>query len=70
MGKTSRSAVIFFGVMAVLWVIRILFLMADWEGYASFSFVLRILCAIFWIAAFGVILKRHLSEKGKPADEN
>lgn len=47
MEKTSRSAVIVHGVMAVLWVIRILFLMADREEYASFSFVLRILC-VYW----------------------
>ena len=60
----SRLAVAIFGACAVIWVIRVI-LEVVYQTYndSGFWFVLNILCAVIWIAAFVVNLKRYRSDK-------
>ncbi len=66
MKKPSLLSVIFYALCAVIWSIR-----AVYEGIfqtyndSIFWFALNILCALIWIAAFIVNLKRYRSSKGK-----
>lgn len=64
MTKPSRLAVALFGACAVIWVIRVI-LEIVYQTYndSGFWFVLNILCAVIWIVAFVVNLKRYHSNK-------
>ena len=59
MKKPSRLTVILFGVCAVIWTIRAILEVA-YQTYndSVFWFILNVLCAVIWIAAFIVNLKR------------
>jgi len=60
MKKPSLTAVILFGVCAVLWTIRAVFEVANQTYHDSvFWYVFSILCAVIWIAAFVANLKRY-----------
>ena len=60
MKKPSRLTVILYGVCAVIWTIRVILEVA-YQTYndSVFWFVLNVLCAVIWIAAFVVNLKRY-----------
>ena len=60
MKKPSRLTVILYGVCAVIWTIRAILEVA-YQTYKDsvFWFVLNVLCAVIWIAAFVVNLKRY-----------
>ena len=60
MKKPSRLTVILFGVCTVIWTIRAILEVA-YQTYndSVFWFVLNVLCAVIWIAAFVVNLKRY-----------
>ncbi len=64
MKKTSRLAVILYALCAILWSVRAI-LEVIYQKYndSIFWFVLNILCALIWIAAFIVNLKRYRSDK-------
>ena len=64
MKKPSRLAVILFALCAVIWSIRAILEVA-YKTYndSIFWFVLNVLCAVIWIAAFIVNLKRYRSSK-------
>ncbi len=66
MKKSSRLTVILFGICAVIWTIRAI-LDVVYRTYSDtvFWFILNILCAIIWIAAFVINLKRYRSNKGE-----
>ena len=64
MKKLSRLTVILYAMCAVLWTIRaILEVLYQTYNDSMFRFVLNILCAVIWIAAFIVTLKRYRSNK-------
>ena len=64
MKKPSLFTVILFGACAVIWTVRGVFeIIYKTYNYSSFWFVLNILCALIWIAAFIVNLKRYYSNK-------
>ncbi|MBQ3170042.1 MAG: hypothetical protein IJB99_09815 [Clostridia bacterium] len=60
MKKPSRLTVILFGVCAVIWTIRAILEVA-YQTYndSVFWFILNVLCAVIWIAAFILNLKRY-----------
>ncbi|MBQ9855072.1 MAG: hypothetical protein IJO53_02670 [Clostridia bacterium] len=60
MKKPSRLTVILFGVCAVIWTIRAILEVA-YQTYndSVFWFILNVLCAVLWIAAFILNLKRY-----------
>ena len=60
MKKPSRLTVILYGVCAVIWTITAILKVA-YQTYndSVFWFVLNVLCAVIWIAAFVVNLKRY-----------
>ena len=60
MKNPSRLTVILFGMCAVIWTIRAILDVA-YQTYndSVFWFVLNVLCAVIWIAAFVVNLKRY-----------
>lgn len=66
MKKVSRLSVIVYALCAVIWTIRVI-LEIIYSAYndSTFWFVLNILCAILWIVAFIVNLKRYRSNKDK-----
>lgn len=65
MNKPTRLTVAIFGACAVIWTIRaILEVVYQTYNYSVFWFVLNVLCAVIWIAAFVVNLKRYRSNKG------
>ena len=64
MKKPSRFVVILYGICAVLWTVRdILEIVFKTYNDSGFWFVMNILCAVLWIAAFIVNLKRYRSNK-------
>ncbi len=64
MKKPSRLTIILFGACAVIWTIRaILEVVYQTYNDSVFGFVLNVLCAVIWIAAFVVNLKRYRSNK-------
>ena len=64
MKKSSKLAVTMYGACAVIWTIRaILEVIYQTYNASMFWFVLNILCAVMWIAAFVVNLKRYRSNK-------
>jgi len=64
MKKPSRLTVILFGTCAVIWTIRaILEVVYQTYNDSVFWFTLNVLCAVIWIAAFVVNLKRYRSNK-------
>lgn len=70
MKKTNRVAVILYGVCAALWTIRVILdIVNRTYSYSVFSFILSILCAVIWIIAFVVMLKRYLSDKEEHSDK-
>ena len=62
--KTGIAAVILCGAAAVLWTFRAV-LEIRYETYheSVFWFIMNILCAVMWIAAFLVNLKRYRSDQ-------
>lgn len=64
MKKTRHLTVALLGVCAVIWSIRVI-LEIVYQTYTDsiFWFVLNILCAVIWIAAFVINLKRCRSHK-------
>ncbi len=67
MKKSSRSTVILFGVCAVIWTVRaILDVIYQTYSVSVFAFVLDLLCALLWIAAFIGNLKKYRAQQ---ADE-
>jgi hypothetical protein len=64
MKKVSKFSVILYAICAVIWTIRAILEVAD-ETYhdSAFWFVMNILCAVVWIGAFIVNLKRYRSDK-------
>lgn len=64
MKKSSRLTVILLGVCAVIWTIRAI-LEVVYQTYNDFvfRFILNVLCAVIWIVAFAVNLKRYRSNK-------
>ena len=64
MEQPRRLTVILFGACAVIWTIRVI-LEVVYQTYndSVFWFVLNVLCAVIWIAAFVVNLKRYRSNK-------
>jgi hypothetical protein len=66
MKKVSKFSVILYAFCAVIWTIRAILEVAD-ETYndSAFWFVMNILCAVVWIGAFIVNLKRYRSDKGE-----
>lgn len=64
MKKASLLSVILFAVCAVIWTIRAILEVA-YKTYndSVFWFVMNILCAVLWIGAFIVSLKRYRSNK-------
>ncbi len=67
MKKTSRSTVILFGVCAVIWTVRAIFdVIYQTYNISVFTFVLNLICALLWIAAFIRWLKRYRAQQ---ADE-
>ena len=64
MKQPRRLTVILFGACAVIWTIRaILEVVYQTYNDSVFWFVLNVLCAVIWIAAFVVNLKRYRSNK-------
>ena len=64
MKKPSGLFVIIFGVCAVLWTVKVIFEITNPINIVpGFWFVLDVLCAVLWITAFVVNLKRYLSNK-------
>ena len=64
MKQPRRLTVILFGTCAVIWTIRaILEVVYQTYNDSVFLFVLNVLCAVIWIAAFVVNLKRYRSNK-------
>ncbi len=64
MKKPSLLAVILYALCAVIWSIRAIFeVIYQTYNNSAFWFVLNILCALIWIAAFTVNLKRYRSNK-------
>ena len=64
MKKPSRFVVILYGLCAVIWTIRgMLDIVFKTYSDSGFWFVMNILCAVLWIAAFIVSLKRYRSNK-------
>ncbi len=62
MKKTSRLMVILCALCAVVWSVSAIFeVIYQTYNYSLFRFVLNILCALIWIAAFIVNLKRYRS---------
>lgn len=62
----NRIGVILYAVCAVLWTVRaILEVIYKTYNDSVFLFVLNILCAVVWILAFVVNLKRYRSGKEK-----
>lgn len=62
MKKVSRLSVILYAVCAVIWTIRaILEIIYKTYNDSVFWFVMNILCAALWIAAFIVNVKRYRS---------
>lgn len=64
MKQPRRLTVILFGTCAVIWTIRAI-LEVVYQSYndSVFAFVLNVLCAVIWIAAFVINLKRYRSYK-------
>ena len=64
MKQPRRLTVILFGACAVIWTIRaILEVVYQTYNDSVFWFVLNVLCAVIWIAAFVINLKRYRSNK-------
>ena len=64
MKQSHRLTVILFGTCALIWTIRaILEVVYQTYNDSIFGFVLNVLCAVIWIAAFVVNLKRYRSNK-------
>lgn len=64
MKKPNRLSVILFGICAVIWTFRAI-LEVFYQTYriSVFWFVLNILCALVWIGAFIVNLKKYRSHQ-------
>lgn len=61
MKKPSRFVVILYGACAVIWTARAVLEVVYQTYYDSvFWFVLNILCALLWIGAFFVSLRRYI----------
>lgn len=66
MKNPSRLAVILCALCAITWIIRAVLEVAyQTYRYSSFWFILNVLCAVIWIGAFIVNLKRYRSNKDK-----
>ena len=64
MKQPRRLTVILFGACAVIWTIRaVLEVVYQTYNDSVFGFVLNVLCAVIWIAAFVINLKRYRSNK-------
>ena len=64
MKQPRRLTVILFGACAVIWTIRaILEVVYQTYNDSVFWFVLNVLCAVIWIAAFVINLRRYRSNK-------
>lgn len=62
MKKVSRLSVILCALCAVIWTIRAILEVAyKTYNYSVFWFVMNIFCAVLWIGAFIVNLKRYRS---------
>jgi len=64
MKKTSYLNMIIFGLCAIIWIIRVI-LDIVYQTYSNsvFGFILNILCAVVWSAAFILEFKRYRSNK-------
>ena len=64
MKKTSRLTVVLIGACAVIWTIRAILEVA-YQTYndSIFWFVMNVLCALVWIGAFAMNLKRYRANK-------
>lgn len=66
MKKPSRFVVILYGACAVIWTARAVLEVVYQTYYDSvFWFVLNILCALLWIGAFFVSLRRYRFNKSE-----
>lgn len=66
MKKTSRLTVILYALCAIIWTIRAVLEIAYQTYHTSvFLFVLNVLCAVVWIAAWIVNWKRYCSNRDK-----
>ena len=64
MKKTSLAAVIFVGLAAVIWTIRVVLeIVLKTYNESVFLFVLNVLCSVVWIVSFIVNLKRYRSNR-------
>lgn len=64
MKKTSQLTVRLYALCAVIWTIRaILEVVYKTYNDSIFWFILNLLCAVLWIVAFIVNLKRYRSNK-------
>lgn len=60
--KPNKATVVIYGVCAVIWTIRAIFEIAYQTFNDSvFWFLLNVLCAVVWIAAFIVNMKKYRS---------
>lgn len=66
MKRASHLTVILCGLCAVIWTVRaILEVFYQTYNYSVFGFVLNVLCAVVWIGAFIVNLKKYRSNRDK-----
>ncbi len=64
MKQLRLLTVILFGACAVIWTFRaILEVINQTYNDSVFGFVLNVLCAVIWIVAFVINLKRYRSNK-------
>lgn len=66
MKKPKRITVILYGLCAVVWTLRVIFGIAQEEyDYNSVFFLLNVLIAFIWIAAFVRWMLKYRSEKDR-----
>lgn len=66
MKKPKRITVILYGLCAVIWILRVAFGVVNKEyDYDSIFFILNVLTALIWIAAFVRWALKYHSEKDR-----
>ena len=66
MKKTKRITLILYGLCAIVWTLRVIFGIVYKEyDYDSVFFILDVLTALIWIAAFIRWTIKYRSEKGE-----
>jgi hypothetical protein len=66
MKKTSKFSIILYAICAVIWTIRVILeVVSGTYSDSDFWFVMNVLCALVWIGAFLVNLKRYRSDQAE-----